>query len=241
MSPPLGLVADVVRFSWVDGPGNRYVVFFQGCGFDCVACHNPHTIPLHTPRAREMSVEALVADLRPVVPFLSGVTASGGESTLQADFLRAWFEALKSDPGLAGLTTFVDSNGSASRATWDRLAPVMDAAMIDLKALAPEVHRLLTGEPNDAVLDSIRHLSDLGKLHEVRLLLVPGVNDDERTLRRTAEWLLDVDPAMRVRVIGFRRHGVRAAARDFPEATEEQRADYVRILVDAGVRDPLLV
>ena len=38
--------------SWVDGPGNRYVLFLQGCNFACTACHNPHTIPLATPRAR---------------------------------------------------------------------------------------------------------------------------------------------------------------------------------------------
>ena len=44
-----GLLADVVPFSWVDGPGNRYVAFLQGCGFDCLACHNPHTIPDVTP------------------------------------------------------------------------------------------------------------------------------------------------------------------------------------------------
>ena len=49
-SAPSGLLADVVPFSWVDGPGNRFVVFFQGCNFDCLACHNPHTIPPRTPR-----------------------------------------------------------------------------------------------------------------------------------------------------------------------------------------------
>lgn len=44
MSGTLGLVADLLPSSWVDGPGNRFVVFLQGCDFDCVACHNPQTI-----------------------------------------------------------------------------------------------------------------------------------------------------------------------------------------------------
>ncbi|TRZ56258.1 MAG: 4Fe-4S cluster-binding domain-containing protein, partial [Streptomycetaceae bacterium] len=44
-------VASIIPFSWVDGPGNRFVLFLQGCNFNCVACHNPQTIPLHTPRA----------------------------------------------------------------------------------------------------------------------------------------------------------------------------------------------
>ena len=36
-----GFVADTISFSSVDGPGNRFVVFLQGCNFDCIACHNP--------------------------------------------------------------------------------------------------------------------------------------------------------------------------------------------------------
>ena len=60
MSPGLGLLADVVPFSWVDGPGNRYVLFLQGCNFACTACHNPQTIPLATPRARLVTVEQVL-------------------------------------------------------------------------------------------------------------------------------------------------------------------------------------
>ena len=44
MSATPGLVTDTISFSNVDGPGNRFVVFLQGCNFDCVACHNPQTI-----------------------------------------------------------------------------------------------------------------------------------------------------------------------------------------------------
>ena len=44
MSSLRGLVADTLEFSAVDGPGNRFVVFLQGCTFDCLACHNPYTI-----------------------------------------------------------------------------------------------------------------------------------------------------------------------------------------------------
>ena len=82
MSPALGLVADVVPFSWVDGPGNRYVLFLQGCNFGCTACHNPHTIPLATPRARVVSVPEMLDDVRRVRRFLSGVTVSGDRKSV---------------------------------------------------------------------------------------------------------------------------------------------------------------
>jgi pyruvate-formate lyase-activating enzyme len=240
-SRPRGLVADVVRHSVVDGPGNRYVLFLQGCGFDCLTCHNPQTRPLHSLRAREMTVDQVLDDVRPVAPFLSGVTTSGGEATLQAAFVAALFEALRDDADLARLTRLVDSNGDAARETWDLLAPVMDGAMVDLKALDPDVHVRLTGTSNARVLDSIRHLAASSLLVEVRLLLVPGFNDDPDALRATAAWLLDVDPGIRVKVIGYRNHGVRAQARGIPEPTDEQRAGYAESLAAAGLRVAELV
>lgn len=241
MSQARGLVADVVRTSVVDGPGNRYVLFLQGCGFDCLTCHNPQTRPLATPRARAVSVDEVLDDVRGVAPYLSGITVSGGEATLQAEFVRDLFAAVRSDPALSALTCFVDSNGDATRETWDRLLPVMDGAMLDLKAIDPDVHVRLTGTSNAQVLDSIVHLADHGALYEVRLLLVPGYNDDAATLERTAQWLLVVDPAVRVKVIGFRRHGTRASARQIEEPDAERREEYRRILESAGLRVAELV
>ena len=240
MSPGLGLLADVVPFSWVDGPGNRYVLFLQGCNFACTACHNPHTIPLATPRARMVTVEQVLSEVRRTHRFLSGVTVSGGEATLQPRFVFDLFAAVKTDPELGHLTTFIDTNGSAPRAVWDRLVPVTDGTMVDLKAFDPEVHLRLTGTTNTSVLTSIRHLAGRGKLYEVRLLLVPGINDSAAQLRETADWLLSVDPLVRIKVIAFRRHGVRASARDWPEATPQQRADWCGVLREAGVRDLVL-
>lgn len=235
MSCSPGLVADVVHFSWVDGPGNRFVVFLQGCTFDCIACHNPQTIHPRCVLARSVWPDELVEELRPLAPYLAGVTMSGGEATMQAPFVEDVFSRIKGDADLAALTTFVDTNGDASRDVWDALVPVMDGAMVDLKALDPELHRTLTGNDNAQVLDSIRHLAGVDRLYEVRLLLVPGVNDDRATLERTAAWLLAVDPAMRVKLIGFRRHGVRRPGREWREASDDERAAYVDVLRDAGV------
>jgi pyruvate formate lyase activating enzyme len=64
--------------------------------------------------------------VRGPAPFLSGVTVSGGEATLQAPFVRDFFAALKDDARLARLSRFVDSNGVRAAEVWDDLDPVMD-------------------------------------------------------------------------------------------------------------------
>lgn len=208
-----GFVADTISFSNVDGPGNRFVVFMQGCNFDCVACHNPQTIPGHGPiegfHPRHLAVDELLTSIRRAVPFISGITASGGEATQQAEFLHSLFAAVRAAPDLAHLTRFVDSNGACDPHTWELLAPVMEGAMIDLKCLDPAIHEQMTGMDNAPVLAGIRHLHELGLLYEVRLLLLAGVNDDADLLRATAEWLAAIDPGLRLKLIGFRAHGVR--------------------------------
>jgi pyruvate formate lyase activating enzyme len=214
-----GLVADTITFSNVDGPGNRFVVFLQGCNFDCVACHNPQTIPLATGDHFRTSVDELLSQIRTAEPFLGGITVSGGEATLQLDFVHALFAAMKADPQLRRLTCFVDSNGSLDDDGWHRLAPVMDGAMIDLKCFDDEIHVQMTGQSNATVLHSIELLARSGLLYEVRLLVLHGVNDGRSLLHRTGQWLASVDPAMRVKVIGFRAHGVRPHDPELVEPT----------------------
>lgn len=242
MSSTLGLLADVIPSSCVDGPGNRFVAFLQGCSFDCIACHNPNTIPRRkVGTSRFVGIADLVEQIRDATPFVSGVTVSGGEATCQWQFVQELFHEIKTDADLATLTTFVDSNGHAERFVWDALMPWMDAAMIDLKALDPDVHHYLTGESNELVVASIEHLVGAGRLFEVRLLLVPGVNDDAPQLTATAEWLLRLDPAMRVKLIGYRRHGTRRIAAGFAEMTPERLTDARRLLEPYGLRDVVAV
>ncbi|MDR0222526.1 MAG: anaerobic ribonucleoside-triphosphate reductase activating protein [Oscillospiraceae bacterium] len=74
-------ISGVARNSVVDGPGIRYVVFAQGCPFDCEGCHNPQT---HDFDGGELTDTEIIAGEIKKDPLLSGATFSGGEPFAQA-------------------------------------------------------------------------------------------------------------------------------------------------------------
>lgn len=230
-------IVKTIPFSWVDGPGNRFVIFTQGCNFNCIACHNPQTIPLHTSRATERTVDSLLQEIREATPFITGVTISGGEATLHSDFILELFTKMHADPELETLSRFIDSNGNAPIEIWEKLIQVTDGVMLDLKVLDDAKHIALTEQSNENVLKSIKYLSRNGSLHEVRLLLIPGINDSDEELEATAKWLMTVDPTMQIRINAFNNHGVRASAKDWQPATSSDVKRYIGALTFHGVRN----
>ena len=187
---------------------------------DCDACLEacPRSA---NPKTRQMSVAEVLALLRRYGPLLTGVTVSGGEATTQLPFVIALFTAIKAAPDLARLTCLLDSNGSLGETGWQRLLPVLDGAMIDLKGWREPVHLALTGWGRERVLASLQLLAQAGKLAEVRLLLVPGRSDFLDATGALEEalttFLLSLGPVP-IRLNGFRHHGVRGEALSWPEA-----------------------
>ena len=173
-----------------------------------------------------MGVSEVLDDIRAAMPYISGITVSGGEATVQHEFVLELFKEIKSLPEFAHLTTFIDSNGNAPESIWESLAPFTDGVMLDLKALDNASHITLTGSSNEVVLESIKFLDSINKLFEVRLLLVPGHNDSDEELIKTAVWLKSINPDMKIKINAFKNHGVRAAASDWPEVSEEDLARY---------------
>lgn len=130
-----------------------------------------------TPMTLTMSVDEVLQHVRKASPFIEGMTVSGGEATTQLPFIIALFGAIKSDPHLQHLTCLVDSNGMLSETGWQKLLPVCDGAMLDLKAWDSACHLQLTGRDNALIKNSIIFLADQGKLAELRLLVIPDQVD----------------------------------------------------------------
>lgn len=286
MNLPLAQISRVLTFSCVDGPGNRLVLFLQGCNFACPGCHNPHTIgvcnncgdcipacprdalslrdgaiafdpaacdgcdlclracPISAnPMVQHLGPGDVLAMLRENLGFVSGITVSGGEATLQLKFVIALFAAIRAAPDLAGLTCMVDTNGHLGAEAWARLLPVTDGVMLDVKAMDRDRHRALTGRDNDRVLASARIVQAAGKLQELRYLMVPGMNDQEEEIAALIGFARDLGlqagqaGGPRIRLNAYQHHGVRGPARDWPKMTRDGLEAVAARLRGAGLTE----
>lgn len=184
--------------------------------------------------AQRFSVEEIVAQVRKVAPFIEGITVSGGEATTQLPFVIALFTAIKSDPALRHLSCLLDSNGLLSEAGWQKLLPVFDGAMLDLKAWGNEHHRFLTGRENPVIKQSIRWLAAHQRLSELRLLVIPERCDYLHHHRDLTAFIQQLGKVP-VRINAFHAHGVYGDASQWRSATTDDVEPLANLLEQQGI------
>lgn len=178
-----GRVHSTESFGTVDGPGIRFVVFFQGCPMRCLYCHNPDTWAPEGGQLR--TADALLQEYERNKTFYrgGGITATGGEPLLQLPFLTELFRKAKEK----GIHTCLDTSGivyqSKKEKEYQQLFSYVDLVLLDIKHSNAEEHKKLTGHKNDAVLAFADALEKAAVPMVVRHVLVPGITDDEEELR----------------------------------------------------------
>lgn len=237
-----GIIARILPFSSVDGPGNRSVVFLQGCNYNCLFCHNPETIPIlksadEMDHVTEMTVEEVIAELDKVKVFTSGVTISGGECTVQFEFLMELLKALKDKE----YQVYLDSNGNVHPDKLEQIMPYVDKFMIDMKAFGEEEHKALTGVSNKLMLNSLHAMAKAGKLYEIRTVIIPDVLDNMKNVIGGAEFIASYDPNIRYKIIKYRQHGVRKDMLVSHSPTDELMKDLYEVAERIGCRNILII
>ena len=114
-----------------------------------------------------------------------GVTLSGGEPLMQPEFSLAFLEALKREK----IHTAFDTSCFGSQEVLKEALPLVDLFLVDFKHADPEVHRKLTGQSNERILENLRFLSEKGARIEIRIPFVPGCNDSVENLEATGRIL----------------------------------------------------
>lgn len=264
------LVNKLIPMSVVDGPGNRFAIFLQGCNFNCKYCHNPETIHrcIHcgdcvatcpadalsfvegkvvwnpvtcvdcdrciatcthgaSPKVRAMGAADLMNEIEKAMPFIEGISVSGGESTLQAKELIPLFQMAKEK----GLTALIDSNGGLdfSKGDLNRLLEISDGVMLDVKAWEKEDHLRITGRDNEPVKKNLAYLAKADKIEELRFVLLDTL-DNEHSLREAAKVLGERIHTTRAKLISYRHFGVRGEFIDELCAPDREEKDQLLAL-----------
>ena len=168
----------------VVSPTERHVLWERcnDCG-DCVAVCPSGALDM---AGKSMSVEQVMAVVGKDLVYYrnsgGGVTFSGGEATMQPEFLLACLKACKS----AGIDTALDTCGQAKWSILEEMLPYVDLFLYDIKHMDSVRHKELTGVGNELILQNLGRIVRRGKPIWVRIPLIPGYNDSEDNLRKVA-------------------------------------------------------
>ncbi|MGB6138368.1 MAG: pyruvate formate-lyase-activating protein, partial [Shewanella sp.] len=185
----LGRIHSVESFGTVDGPGIRYIAFMQGCLMRCQYCHNRDTWDLDG--GKLMSVDDIMSQVSSYQPFLEasggGITASGGEAILQAQFVSELFKACKSQ----GIHTCLDTNGFVRKyePVIDELLDNTDLVLLDIKQMDDAKHIDLTKVSNQRTLQFAQYLAKKGVRTWIRYVVVAGYTEDVESAIALADFI----------------------------------------------------
>ncbi len=200
-----GFIHSVETFGTVDGPGIRYVLFLQGCPLRCKYCHNRDTWDIRL--GQEITFEEVIEDIKKYLSFYKnsggGITVSGGEPTLQIDFVT---EVLRGAKKL-GLNTVLDTSGFTSIKKAKELLAEVDLVLLDIKAVDSAKHKELTGVDNEKILSFARYLAEISKPVWVRYVLIPEINNSEKDLEFLAQTLNGLANIEKVELLGYHKMG----------------------------------
>ncbi len=162
---------------------------------------------------REMSVEDVLAEIERDKIFYDqsggGVTLTGGDPFVQADFAEVLLDGCRS----RGIRTAVDTAGLSRNGVLDRLASKTDLILYDLKCMDDARHKELTDVSNAPIIENLRRLAAGRTEVWVRIPLVAGVNDDDENIRRTIVLLKSLKRIRRIGILPYHSGGLEKARR----------------------------
>ena len=210
----------------VDGPGVRAVVFMQGCPLRCACCHNPDTWDFGG--GKIVSAEEIFRKIQRLRAYFGkdgGVTVSGGEPLLQADFVAELFRLCRAD----GISCALDTSGCVYNESVERLLSLTDLVLLDYKYTNDTDYKKYTGMSMQSAEDFLARLDALGKRVWIRQVIIPTLNDSEESVRRlyalserySCIEKTELLPFRKLCVEKYRALGVDFPLENIPEASEE--------------------
>ncbi len=202
-----GKIHSLESFGTVDGPGIRFVVFLQGCPLRCLYCHNPDTWDTKGGSKYLFTPDELLAEVLRYKSFIAkgGVTVTGGEPLLQAEFVKEFFLLCKEE----GIHTALDTSGAIITERALNALDNTDLVLLDVKSIDAVQHKELTGVKMNNTLKCLEYLEENNIPTWVRHVIVPGWTDNDTLLKKLADFLSPYQCVEKVELLPYHDMGTR--------------------------------
>ena len=235
-----GYIHSFESLATLDGKGVRYGIFMGGCNLRCVYCHNPDTWKMG---GMEFSPSQLIKKISRYKPYFKnggGVTFSGGEPLLQAEFITEMIPLLKNE----GVGYVIDTAGGRElTASVKEVLDYADSVILDIKFPTDEEYIKYTKNPMKNTKAILEYLNEIKKETYIRMVIVPGINDKKEDIKRYADFIRNYPFIKGYELLGFHTMGffkydnlkIENPLKDIPALSKEKLKE-LQVYLDEEMR-----
>lgn len=201
-----GRINSIETLGTLDGPGIRFVVFFQGCKLRCMYCHNPETWH-EIGKSQEIEAKELVEKIERYKNYFGtkgGVTFSGGEPLLQPEFLLECLKLCKEK----NIHTCIDTAG-VGFGDYEEILRYVDLVILDIKAVEEDEYKQITGQNMDKFNEFVEICQRENKKLWLRQVIVPDINDDKEHVLLLKKFAQHIPNVEKVELLPYKTIGVK--------------------------------
>lgn len=207
-----GIVLRIEKSSIYDGDGLRTVVYLKGCPLSYKWCSTPESQnkKIEYGYGKIMTSDEVVQEVEKDAVFFyhsgGGVTLSGGEVLMQADFAKEILEKCI----FLGINTAVETSLYAKYEEFEKISPFSNNLYVDIKMMDNLSHKKWVGTSNDLILENLARIcEDNPNLNiHVRIPVIPSINDTKSNIQSTIEFCEKFSNIRDIELLPYHKFGV---------------------------------
>ncbi len=232
----MGKINSIQSLGTVDGPGVRFVVFFQGCNLRCGCCHNPDTWNMED--GQSVTPEEILNKAVRYKEYFGqkgGITISGGEPLLQPDFLKEIFKGCHEN----GINTCLDTSGSILNDSVIDALDYTDRVLLDIKYTGDKDYIKYVGCCYSKPIEFLEYLNEKNIPVTLRQVIIPGLNDNNENIEKLKDLREKYRVVDKIELLPFKKLcqakydnlGLEFPFKDIPQPTKE-KMDSLRAILE---------